>query len=151
MLSFLMDAGLLTSIGFNYLEVGKNETEVYLQNTEYPTSTFHEKDDDQNLSWIGIGLFLPYFWSLIVGLSIFIGYRLYIIVVGVEGVIRLHRKYDHSQRRSDTDDTSDIDVCLEPIGLGFFQTWEFYKDVPGLGVCILLTVDLVSSSPSPID
>ncbi|ODM93040.1 hypothetical protein Ocin01_13637 [Orchesella cincta] len=72
------------------------------------------------------------------GTAFFIVWRLYTMSVACQGLRRLRFKYD---LRSDS--VSDIDVCMEPLGSGCCQTWEFYKDLPGAGAVTLLTVELV--------
>ncbi|CAL8141771.1 unnamed protein product [Orchesella dallaii] len=75
---------------------------------------------------------------LYLGVSFFILWRLYIMSVACQGLRRLRLKYNLG-----SDSVSDIDVCIEPLGGGCCQTWEFYKDLPGAGAITLLTVELI--------
>lgn len=81
----------------------------------------------------------PVFTSL----GIFIVFRLYLLQVGLQGGISLHRKYDTSKIRSINEDISNIEVCLEPIGYGIREVWEFFKDFPAMGSIVLLTTEMV--------
>lgn len=73
-----------------------------------------------------------------IGVSFFIIWRLYFMSVVCQGLKRLRKKYDLS-----SDSVSDLDICLEPLGSGLCQTWEYYKDLPGVGAITILTVELV--------
>lgn len=78
---------------------------------------------------------------MLVGISLvfFCLWRLYTISVGCQGLKRLNNKYN---TRSDS--VSDLDICLEPLGSGPCQTWDFFKELPGVGAVTALTVELVS-------
>ncbi|XP_021963104.1 uncharacterized protein LOC110858594 [Folsomia candida] len=82
-------------------------------------------------------------WPIFISLGIFVLLRLYLLLVGVQGCLCLHRKYDVSRNRSLAEDISDIEVCLEPIGYGFQEVWAFLKDFPGMGAVILLTTEMI--------
>lgn len=81
------------------------------------------------------------FHPMLVGISLvfFCLWRCYTISVGCQGLKRLNNKYD---TRSDS--VSDLDICLEPLGNGPCQTWEFFKELPGVGAVTALTVELVN-------
>jgi len=145
-----MDISVLSALAFNYYDLGESlDIKLALNKTteHIYTLTNPYKDIGQS-SWFGLDLIFPSqpTTTLAISLTSFLIYRLILFIVGIEGVLRLHRKYDLSRHRRDADNISDIDICLEPIGFGFFQTFDYYKDLPGLGVCILLTVEMVRSS-----
>lgn len=83
------------------------------------------------------------FHPMLVGFGIvfFCLWRLYTMSVTCQGLRRLNNKYN---LRSDS--VSDIDICLEPLGTGACQTFEFFKELPGAAACTLLTVETVCLS-----